>query len=169
MLQFSVPSGRSCHEHYYLIEILRNGIFIQVLITELSAGVPSRSNGIQCCHITLIFSRHIYENYALVEGRFIHQLITSQHFRTVTPPPALQSNNLFYLCYWGMSTVCRLFPSDACVIISSIIFARVLGYGSVGSGSIPGTTRKKSSGSGTGSTQPREYNLLLDRKVAAPV
>jgi hypothetical protein len=24
--------------------------------------------------------------------------------------------------------------------------------------SIPGTTRKKSSGSGTGSTQPREYN-----------
>jgi hypothetical protein len=27
-----------------------------------------------------------------------------------------------------------------------------------GPGSIPGTTRKKSSGSGTGSTQPREYN-----------
>jgi hypothetical protein len=25
-------------------------------------------------------------------------------------------------------------------------------------GSIPGTTRKKSSGSGTGSTHPREYN-----------
>jgi hypothetical protein len=25
-------------------------------------------------------------------------------------------------------------------------------------GSIPGTTRKKGSGSGTGSTQPREYN-----------
>jgi hypothetical protein len=42
----------------------------------------------------------------------------------------------------------------------------VLGYRSGGPGSIPGTTRKKSSGSGTGSTQPRE---LLDRKVAAPV
>jgi hypothetical protein len=27
-----------------------------------------------------------------------------------------------------------------------------------GPGSIPGTTRKKTSGSGTGSTQPREYN-----------
>jgi hypothetical protein len=27
-----------------------------------------------------------------------------------------------------------------------------------GPGSIPGTTRKKSSGSGKGSTQPREYN-----------
>jgi hypothetical protein len=34
----------------------------------------------------------------------------------------------------------------------------VLDYRSGGPGSIPGTTRKKSSGSGTGSTQPREYN-----------
>jgi hypothetical protein len=34
----------------------------------------------------------------------------------------------------------------------------VLGYRSGGPGSIPGTTKKKSSGSGTGSTQPREYN-----------
>jgi hypothetical protein len=29
---------------------------------------------------------------------------------------------------------------------------------SEGPGSIPGTTRKKNNGSGTGSTQPREYN-----------
>jgi hypothetical protein len=35
---------------------------------------------------------------------------------------------------------------------------RVPGYRSTGPGSIPGTNRKKSSGSGTGSTQPREYN-----------
>jgi hypothetical protein len=35
---------------------------------------------------------------------------------------------------------------------------RVLGYRSGGPGSIPGTTRKKISGSGTGSTQPRENN-----------
>jgi hypothetical protein len=34
----------------------------------------------------------------------------------------------------------------------------VLGYRFGGPGSIPGTTIKKSSGSGTGSTQPREYN-----------
>jgi hypothetical protein len=34
----------------------------------------------------------------------------------------------------------------------------VLAYRSGGPGSIPGTARKKSSGSGTGSTQPREYN-----------
>jgi hypothetical protein len=36
------------------------------------------------------------------------------------------------------------------------LVVRVLGYRSGGLGSIPGTT--KSSGSGTGSTQPREYN-----------
>jgi hypothetical protein len=39
------------------------------------------------------------------------------------------------------------------------LVVRVLGYRSGGPGSIPGTTRKeKSSGSGTGYTQPREYN-----------
>jgi deoxyinosine 3'endonuclease (endonuclease V) len=39
------------------------------------------------------------------------------------------------------------------------LVARVLGYRSGGPGSIPGTTKKmKSNGSGTGSTQPREYN-----------
>jgi hypothetical protein len=38
------------------------------------------------------------------------------------------------------------------------LMVRVLGYRSGGPGSIPGTTRKKSSGSGTRSTQPREYN-----------
>jgi hypothetical protein len=40
------------------------------------------------------------------------------------------------------------------------LVVRVLGYRSRGPGSIPGTTRKKkSNGSGTGSTQPREYKL----------
>jgi hypothetical protein len=38
------------------------------------------------------------------------------------------------------------------------LVVRVLGYRSGGPGSIPGTTRKKRSGSGTGYTQPREYN-----------
>jgi hypothetical protein len=38
------------------------------------------------------------------------------------------------------------------------LVVRVLGYRSGDPGSIPGTTRKKSSGSGTGYTQPREYN-----------
>jgi hypothetical protein len=38
------------------------------------------------------------------------------------------------------------------------LVVRVLGYRSGGPGSIPDTNRKKTSGSGTGSTQPREYN-----------
>jgi hypothetical protein len=39
------------------------------------------------------------------------------------------------------------------------LVVRVLGYRSGGPGSIPGTTQKKiGSGSGTGSTQPHEYN-----------
>jgi hypothetical protein len=38
------------------------------------------------------------------------------------------------------------------------LVVRVLGYRYGGPVSIHGTTRKKSSGSGTGSTQPREYN-----------
>jgi hypothetical protein len=39
------------------------------------------------------------------------------------------------------------------------LVVRVLGYRSGGPGSIPGTIRKiKCSGSGIGSTQPREYN-----------
>jgi hypothetical protein len=38
------------------------------------------------------------------------------------------------------------------------LVVRVFGYRSGGPGSIPGTTRKRSSGSATGCTQPREYN-----------
>jgi hypothetical protein len=44
------------------------------------------------------------------------------------------------------------------IVLKTASVVRVLGYRSGGPGSIPGTTRKKSSGSGTGSTQPREYN-----------
>jgi hypothetical protein len=43
------------------------------------------------------------------------------------------------------------------------LVVRVLGYRSGGPGSIPGTTRK-SSGSGTGSSQPREYNWGANRE-----
>jgi hypothetical protein len=38
------------------------------------------------------------------------------------------------------------------------LVVRVLGYRSGSPGSIPGTATKKSIVSGTGSTQPREYN-----------
>jgi hypothetical protein len=42
------------------------------------------------------------------------------------------------------------------------LVVRILGYRSGGLGSIPATTRtkKKSSGSGTESAQPREYNWV---------
>jgi hypothetical protein len=59
--------------------------------------------------------------------------------------------------YWDTDRLCGL-------------VVRVLGYRSRGTDSIPGTTIKESSGSGTGCTQPREYNWgATDRKVAAPV
>jgi hypothetical protein len=70
------------------------------------------------------------------------------------------------------SSLYSLFCNVSYRILSSFSFAcyvnghdrlcglavRVLGYRSGGLGSIPGTTKKKSSGSGTGSTQSREYN-----------
>jgi hypothetical protein len=50
------------------------------------------------------------------------------------------------------------------------LVVRVLGYRSGDAGSIPGTTRKKSSGSGTGSLSlVSTTEQLLDRKIAAPV
>jgi hypothetical protein len=51
-----------------------------------------------------------------------------------------------------------IFPLNKKVDCLCGLVVRVLGYRSGGPGSIPGTIRKKSSGSGTGSTQPREYN-----------
>jgi hypothetical protein len=51
------------------------------------------------------------------------------------------------------------------------LVVRVLGYRSGGPGSIPGTTKKKCSGSGTGVHLASwvQTEELLDRKVAAPV
>jgi hypothetical protein len=57
----------------------------------------------------------------------------------------LWGTNWIYICY-----------VEGCGRLCSLV-VRVLGYRSGGPGSIPGTT-KKNSGSGTGSTQPREYN-----------
>jgi hypothetical protein len=56
------------------------------------------------------------------------------------------------------SSLCRKGLQKGVVDYLCGLVVRVLGYRSVGPGSIPGTIRKKSSGSGTGSTQPREYN-----------
>jgi hypothetical protein len=61
------------------------------------------------------------------------------------------------MCVWNELDYCI----DICdVDLLCGLVVKVLGYRSGGPGSILGTTRKKksSSGSGTGSTQPREYN-----------
>jgi hypothetical protein len=56
-------------------------------------------------------------------------------------------------CLYIISLLCNRAPDRLCGLV-----VRVVGHRSGGPGSIPGTTRKKSSGSGKGSTQPREYN-----------
>jgi hypothetical protein len=63
-----------------------------------------------------------------------------------------------------ITNVSNFFLKEFCIHISTVtdrlcgLVIGVLGYRTGGPGSIPGTTKKKGSGSGTGSTQPREYN-----------
>jgi hypothetical protein len=63
-----------------------------------------------------------------------------------TRPASLLPHSVSVMLFWKIDCLCGL-------------VVRVLGYRSGGPGSILGTTRKKSSGSGTGCTQPREYKL----------
>jgi hypothetical protein len=58
-----------------------------------------------------------------------------------------------FISLWSKYSPQHPFLDSLCGLV-----VRFLGYGSGGPGSISGTTRNKSSGSGTGSTQPREYN-----------
>jgi hypothetical protein len=63
-----------------------------------------------------------------------------------------------YIVKFKLSVLCDLI--NKCKVTEDHVcglVVRVLGYGSGGPGSIPDTTRKNS-GSGTGPTQPREYN-----------
>jgi hypothetical protein len=53
---------------------------------------------------------------------------------------------------------CRIIRNNLVLDRLCGLVVRVLGYRSGGPGSIPGTTRKKNSGPGTGSTQSREYD-----------
>jgi hypothetical protein len=70
------------------------------------------------------------------------------------------------LKFWDFSEIALLSVYISLNFFTIFIFfdclcglvVRVLGYRSGDPGSIPSTTRKKSSGSGTGSTQLREYN-----------
>jgi hypothetical protein len=70
--------------------------------------------------------------------------------------------NILYPYYFGH---CQISEDRLCGLV-----VRVLDYRSGGPGSILGTTRKKSSGSGRGPLSPvSTTEELLDRKVAAPV
>jgi hypothetical protein len=57
---------------------------------------------------------------------------------------------------WGTNWIYLFYVDESSRLCDLVV--RILGYRSGGTGSIPGTTRKKTSGSGTGSTQPRDYN-----------
>jgi hypothetical protein len=59
---------------------------------------------------------------------------------------------LHFLHIWGSSR------EESPTRLVLLLVVRVLGYRSGGPGSIPGTNRKKSSVSATGTTQPREHN-----------
>jgi hypothetical protein len=59
---------------------------------------------------------------------------------------------------WSIQNTDNKFDNDVDDKSLCGLVVRVLGYRSGGPGSIPGTTKKKSSGSGTVSTQPRECN-----------
>jgi hypothetical protein len=73
------------------------------------------------------------------------------HMPTYIPVLTHRRRFLLYLVNYSVSV---LFLTDRlCGLVIRVIVHR-----SGGPGSIPGTTRKKSSVSGTGSTQPREYN-----------
>jgi hypothetical protein len=81
---------------------------------------------------------------------FIQIISTYDHFTCPTSWLCLTNGCVTTLSIWIMFP----WPSDRLCGLS----VRVLFYRSGGPGSIPSTTRKKSSGSGTGSTQPCEYN-----------
>jgi hypothetical protein len=78
-------------------------------------------------------------------GHAIAQAVSRRIDTTITPLRSQLNARAFCAVKYGVDSLCGL-------------VVRVLGCRSGGPGSIPGTTRKKSSGSGTGSTQTREHN-----------
>jgi hypothetical protein len=89
-------------------------------------------------HINLVESHKSRKRKVFMTLLFIRQRCAVRYWS------AENQKNLF-LNYFRTHRLCGL-------------VVRVLGYRSRGPGWIPGTSRKKSSGSVTGFTQPREYN-----------
>jgi hypothetical protein len=78
-------------------------------------------------------------------------LVRHTRMLPIAVPDKLLSVHCFSSSHFTKVAICTV--DHLCGLV-----VRVLGYRSGGPGSIPGTTRKKNSGSGTGCTQPREYN-----------
>jgi hypothetical protein len=101
-----------------------------------------------CSNLT---SESVLQNYTLTVIRMVWYL--SQLIKKCVDFVVLEFH--YYICNIIAN---RLNQVNNTLTASVVWWSRVLGYRSGGPGSIPGTTKKKSSGSGTGSTQTREYN-----------
>jgi hypothetical protein len=111
----------------------------------------------ETCNAFNILEDHLLQkiiNYELESSVFSSQLQRNVHILTTVWS--------HYMRYYISSALNLLgsfassFPVTGGRLCGLVV--RVLGYRSGGPGSIPGTTEKKSSGSGTGFTQPLEYN-----------
>jgi hypothetical protein len=93
-------------------------------------------------------------NEHLYVGRVLHDgTLTLGKVRLSHEPSCLKFLNLkINFCTIGFHQLVYIVDRFCGLLV------RFLGYRSGSPGSIPGTTRNKSNGSGTGSTQPREYN-----------
>jgi hypothetical protein len=118
-----------------------------------------------CKYIGKLKKKHSYSFIDIQVGQHICADVTvteSCRGGTQMSNASLQLNIFLFCC----NSACLPVPIIIIIIIIIImafyricgLVVRVLGYRSGGPGSIPDTTRKKSGGSGTESTQPREYN-----------
>jgi hypothetical protein len=126
-----------------------HGGYAQCFRTTLAIGCPFTSLPKENSVYLEIWrwSRH-------VPSKFLYKLV-SRHYMTSQKTTVRNCSSVFCCCPSPTKTFVGQYENidRPCGLV-----VRVLGYRSGGPGSIPGTTNKKSSGSGTGSTQPREYN-----------
>jgi hypothetical protein len=101
-------------------------------------------------NVTLALRFHGYELGLAGSGKKRTHLHAEQNRPKIRIGSDRQTLSLIIYFY----IVCGLQIDRLCGLV-----VRVLGYRSGGPGSIPGTTEKKSSVSGTGCTQPREFKL----------
>jgi hypothetical protein len=97
---------------------------------------------------------NLFRTAVCLNGIFHHEHETDAMFHLHISPAAYER---CYMCGTQEHIEKSLLQKDVKYRLCGLVIS-VLGYRSGGQVSIPDTTRKKSSGSGTGSTQPRHYN-----------